>query len=65
VYEAAKDADGNRKRVTYDSGGSVQFQLSAGRYYVTASFDKATGGSEVSILAGQELQLQLQLRPTK
>jgi hypothetical protein len=56
VYEAAKDADGNRKRVTNspDYKGPPRFPLPAGRYYVTATYDSASAGAEVDVTAGDE-----------
>jgi hypothetical protein len=63
VYDAAKDADGNRKPVTQSSElyGPPQFPLPAGRYYVTASSDAGKGDSEVTIAAGETRQVQLRL----
>ena len=63
VYEAAKDADGNRKPVTKSGGyyGPPQFPLPAGRYYVTASSDAGKGDAEVTIAAGETRQVQLRL----
>jgi hypothetical protein len=63
VYETAKDADGNRKRVTYSGAhlGPPRFPLPAGRYYVTASSDQGKGSSEVTISPGQVRQVQLRL----
>ena len=56
VYEAAKDADGNRKLVTQSSElyGPPRFPLPAGRYYVIATYGSASAGAEVSITAGDE-----------
>ena len=64
VYEAAKDADGNRKPVTGSPAhyGPPQFPLPAGRYYVTASSDVGKGDSEVTIFQGETHQIQLRLR---
>jgi hypothetical protein len=63
VYEAAKEADGNRKRVTYDDGGPVRFPLPAGRYYVTASSDVGNGSSEITVVPGEVRELLLRLGP--
>jgi hypothetical protein len=61
VYEAATDAVGNRKLVTREYGGSVQFPLPAGRYYVTASSDVGKGVSEVTISPGEVRKVKLRL----
>jgi hypothetical protein len=63
VYEAAKDAEGKRKPVTYSSEayGPPRFPLPAGRYYVTASSDAGKSGSEVTVSSGEVRQLQLRL----
>ena len=54
VYDAAKDADGNRKLVTQSSElyGPPRFPLPAGRYYVLATHGSASASAEVSITAG-------------
>ena len=63
MYEAAKGADGNRKRVTYGTGGSVRFRLSAGRYYVTATYGSAVSGVDIDATAGvPSIQRTLDLR---
>jgi TIR domain len=56
VYEAAKDADGNRKRVTDspDYKGPPRFPLPAGRYYVTATYESASAGTEIDVTAGDQ-----------
>lgn len=63
VYEAAKDAEGNRKRVTSSQTyeDPPRFPLPAGHYYVAASSDVGKGGSEVTISPGEVRQLQLRL----
>jgi Protein kinase domain len=64
VYEAAKDADGNRKPVTESPAYKEppRFPLPAGRYYVTASSDVGKGDSEVTISQGETHRIQLRLR---
>ena len=61
VYEAAKDADGNRKRVTNRSElyGPPRFPLPAGRYYVTATYGRASASTEVGVTAGDEPTRQI------
>ena len=51
VFEAEKQLDGTRKRVT---GGNSrnQFKLAAGRYYVEVKKDKAKAGQLVEVPAG-------------
>jgi hypothetical protein len=63
VYEAVKDVDGKRKRVTNSPAdeGPPRFPLPAGRYFVTATSDVAKGSSEVVVSLGEERQLQLRL----
>lgn len=63
VYEAGKDAEGNRKRVAFSEPyqDPPRFPLRAGRYYVAASSDVAKGDSEVSIFPGEVRQLRLRL----
>ena len=51
VYDAAKDADGNRRQVTY-GGGEPSFTVPAGPHYMTASRGDALAGLEVEIFAG-------------
>ena len=61
VYEAAKDADGNRKHVADNYEPRAQIPLSAGRYYITASSSVGKGDSEVTISSGQAHEVQLRL----
>jgi hypothetical protein len=63
VYEAAKDAEGNRKRVV----GSPEYRepprlpLPAGRYYVTATSDAGMGDAEIAVSEGDTHQVRLRL----
>lgn len=63
VYEAAKDVEGNRKRVTFSEPfqDPPRIPLPAGRYYVAASSDAGTDGSDVSISPGEVRPLRLRL----
>ena len=63
VYEAAKDTDGNRKPVAGSPAyeGPPTFPVPAGRYYVTAASNAASGEAEVAVSAGAVQQLQLRL----
>ncbi len=64
VYESAKDADGNRRRVVQSIGayGPPQFPLPEGRYYVTAGSDAGAAEAEVTIAAGETRDMRLTLR---
>ena len=63
VLEAAKDIEGNRKRVAsspwYD--GPPRVRLAAGRYYVTARYASASTGTEIDIAEGEVKPLSLDL----
>jgi hypothetical protein len=63
VYEAARDAEGNRKRVVASASyqGPPRFPLPAGRYYVTAASKAGTGEAEIAIAEGEAHQLRLRL----
>ena len=67
VYEAAKDVEGNRKRVvgspTYQ--GPPRFPLPAGRYYVTAASASTRGDAEIAVSEGEVHQHQLRLSRTE
>ncbi len=65
VFDAATDADGERKLVTWDMGGQLRCPVPAGRYYVTARADRGTANTEVTISAGQERPYELRLGPAK
>ena len=54
VYEAGKDADGNRKHVADGYGGRARLPLPAGRYYVTATYGQAITGLDVDVPAGDQ-----------
>ena len=64
VYEAAKDAEGSRKRVTTSAAyaGPPRFQLPRGRYYVTASARDGTSEAEIDVPEGVTAPLELRLR---
>ncbi len=64
VQTAARDAEGNRKRVTGSSAnaGPPRFQLPAGRYFVTAAYGSAAGSSEVEITPAGVTQQTLNLQ---
>jgi hypothetical protein len=63
VLEAARDVEGNRKRVAgspvYD--GPPRVGLAAGRYYVTARHGSASTGVEVDVAEGEVKPLSLDL----
>jgi len=65
VYEAAKDAEGTRKRVTTSAAyaGPPRFQLPRGRYYVTASAGAGTSQAEIEVPEGVVTRLDLTLAP--
>ena len=54
VYEAAADAEGNRKRVAGSPSvpGRPAFPLKPGRYYVAAIYGSARATTEVDIVPG-------------
>ena len=56
VFEAAKDAEGKRKAVTSSSEhyAPPRFALPAGRYYVAATYGKASADMEIDVLAGDQ-----------
>ncbi|HZI79755.1 MAG TPA: toll/interleukin-1 receptor domain-containing protein [Vicinamibacterales bacterium] len=64
VYEAAKDAEGSRKRVTTSAAyaGPPRFQLPRGRYYVTASARDGTSEAAIDVPEGVTTPLELRLR---
>ncbi len=65
VYTAARDAEGNRKRVTRsdDSSGPPRFPLPMGRYFVTAAHSGGNGSAETTISAGRTQDVQLRIVP--
>ena len=65
VYEAAKDAEGNRKRVVSSPSYSKppRFQLPRGRYYVVAAGAMGRGDAEIEVPEGTVTTLKLRLAP--
>ena len=63
VY-AARDAAGNRKRVTENNPqyATARFVLPAGRYFVTAAYGSASANVEVEVTAARITQQILNLR---
>jgi hypothetical protein len=63
VYEAAKDAEGARKRVTLSAAyaGPPRFQLPRGRYYVAASGAMGAGDAEIEVPEGVVTPLEIKL----
>jgi hypothetical protein len=64
VFEAARDAEGNRKPVTaspahYDA---PRFTLPAGRYHVTAQYGSASTATDVDVAEGENKALPLNLQ---
>ncbi len=66
VYEAAKDVEGNRKRVAGSPGyeGPPRFPLPRGRYYVAASGHGGRADTEVDVPEGALTPLELRLSPS-
>jgi hypothetical protein len=64
VYAAARDAEGNRKRIIESSGlyGPPRFPLPAGRYFVTAAYGSAAANAEVEVTPAGFTELALNLR---
>jgi hypothetical protein len=65
VHAAARDAEGNRKRIT---GSNEQleagrFVLPAGRYFVTAAHSGGNASAETVVTAGGTQALQLRIVP--
>ena len=55
VYAAARDAEGNRKRITgsnHQYEAAARFLLPAGRYFATAAYGNTSGNLEVEISPG-------------
>jgi len=53
VAEPLQQTDGKRKKVTAGNQRKI-FTLPTGKYYVTATFEKASAGKEVEIIAGRK-----------
>jgi hypothetical protein len=65
VYAAARDAEGNRKRVTQSNHqyeASARFLLPAGRYFATAAYGSAAEDVEVEVTPGGTTEQILNLR---
>ena len=64
VYAAARDAEGNRKRVTRSSlpNEAARFVLPAGRYFVTAAYGSASANVEVEVTPAGVSEQILNLR---
>ena len=65
VYAAARDAEGNRKRVTgsnHQYEASARFLLPAGRYFVTAAYGSASANVEVEVTPAGATQQIVNLR---
>ncbi|HET9010609.1 MAG TPA: hypothetical protein VFN38_02290, partial [Gemmatimonadaceae bacterium] len=64
VFDAAVDAEGNRKRVagSPDYNGPPRFTLPAGRYFVSAQYGSASTSQEVEIGDGDNRALALDLK---
>ena len=60
LYDAATDADGNRKQVTY-GGGKPKFTVAAGEYYITAKVGDALIGKTVEVSPGEVIDIALVL----
>ena len=60
VYEPEEDADGKRKQVTY-GGGTPQFKLPGGTYYITAKAGDTTVGQMVEVKSGERTEVTLVL----
>jgi hypothetical protein len=65
VYTAARNAEGNRKRITGSnhSPGPSQFVIPIGRYYVTAAHSAGNASAETAVTAGRTRDVQLRLVP--
>jgi hypothetical protein len=65
VYAPARDAGGNRKRVTWSNQQYevAWFALPAGRYFVTAAHKGGNASAETEITAGGTKDVQLRIVP--
>ena len=65
VYTAARDAEGNRKRVTGSKqpSGPARFVLPIGRYFVTAVHSDGNASAETAITAGRTRDVHLRIVP--
>lgn len=65
LYTAARDAEGNRKRVTRSDEiyGPPRFPLPAGRYFVTAVHSGGNAKAETMITAGGTQDVRLRIVP--
>jgi len=55
IYHAAKDEDGNRKHITYNTTWRPKFILPSGKYYLRAAHGNAITGAELIIEPGKTL----------
>lgn len=58
IYDAAEDADGKRRQVTY-GGGAPRFTVPAGEYYITAKVGDALIGNTIAVAPGEATQVSL------
>ena len=65
VYAAARDAEGNWKRVTGSNlpNEAARFVLPAGRYFVTAAHSGGNASAETMVTAGGTKDVQLRIVP--
>jgi hypothetical protein len=65
VYTAARDAEGNRKRIDGSSPGfgPPRLPLPAGRYFVTARHSTGSASAETMVRAGGVQDVQLRIAP--
>jgi hypothetical protein len=66
IYAAARDVEGNRKRVTgssHQSAAAARFLLPAGRYFVTAAHSRGSASAETVVTAGGSRDVQLRIVP--
>jgi Ca-activated chloride channel family protein len=61
VYEAGKDNNGKRKKITTSDNAFPLFKLTSGRYYVTATHEKDQASVIVEVPAGDHKKATLNL----
>ena len=61
VYEAEKDVEGNRRKLTYSYDAEPLFKLPAGRYYVVAGHNDVYANAEVELAAGESKDVTMEI----
>ena len=64
IYHAARDIEGNRKKITYDCTTTARYTLGAGHYHVVVKSGEAEAAMELEVKAGELTDQRLTLKPT-